>query len=104
MLRPLILPYPGAPLLFSSPRQHSKKQTSQRKRPKLSLSIELLEDRCVPSTFSVLNLNDSGAGSLRQAILNADNQPGADLINFSVAGTIRLTSGALPAITDTVDI
>src|SRR5206468_1236235 len=67
-----------------------------------------LEDRSLPSTFTVANLNDSGAGSLRQAILSANAQPGAqpgaDVIQFSVAGTIRLTSGALPAISSNVDI
>jgi hypothetical protein len=91
-------------LFFSSIGQHSKKRPTQRKRTTRSLSIEILEDRCVPSTFTVLNLNDSGADSLRQAILNADAQSGADVINFSVAGTIQLTSGALPAFTDNVDI
>jgi hypothetical protein len=51
-----------------------------------------------------MNLNDSGAGSLRQAILNADTHAGADVIDFNVAGTIRLTTGALPAITGVVNI
>jgi hypothetical protein len=68
------------------------------------LSAEQLETRCVPSTFTVLTLLDSGAGSLRQAILSANSHPGADVINFSVAGTIQLTSGALPTITRNVDI
>ena len=56
------------------------------------------------SGFSVINLNDHGAGSLRQAILDANNAAGADVINFNVAGTIKLTTGALPTIIDTVDI
>ena len=34
--------------------------------------LESLEDRCLPSTFTVLNTNDSGAGSLRQPILDAN--------------------------------
>jgi hypothetical protein len=63
-----------------------------------------LEDRTVPSTFTVLNLNDGGAGSLRVAITDANANPGPDLISFGVAGTIRLTTGALPDITETVDI
>ena len=83
-------------MLFSVFFQQSRKNKSQRRRP---LAVEHLEDRCVPSTFDVLNLNDSGAGSLRQAILSANAHAGADIIDFNVAGTIRLTSGALPAIT-----
>jgi hypothetical protein len=35
-------------------------------------ALEMLEDRCVPSTFTVTNVNDSGPGSLRQAILDAN--------------------------------
>jgi hypothetical protein len=89
---------------FSFPRQRSKNRKPQRKRPALPLAFERLEDRSVPSTFTVLNLHDSGTGSLRQAILGADASPGADVINFTVAGTIRLTTGALPAITRAVDL
>src|SRR5262249_7920792 len=66
------------------------------------LSVERLEDRTVPSTFTVHNLADSGPGSLRQAILDANTQPGADLIRFAPAardGTIALTTGEL-TITD----
>lgn len=55
--------------------------------------------------FSVTNLNDKGAGSLRQAILNANARAGLDTITFQtgLAGTIRLTSGEL-VITDSVSI
>src|SRR5262249_843562 len=65
------------------------------------LSVERLEDRTVPSTFMVHNLADSGPGSLRQAILDANALPGADVIRFAAArdGTIVLTSGQL-SITD----
>ena len=38
------------------------------------------------ATFTVTNLNDSGAGSLRQAILDANAAAGADTITFSVNG------------------
>src|SRR5437870_2742775 len=59
--------------------------------------LEALEDRTVPSTFTVLNLADSGEASLRQAILDANAQPGADVIDFAagLSGTIGLTSGQL---------
>jgi hypothetical protein len=68
------------------------------------LAVERLEDRALPSTFTVLNLQNSGSGSLRQAMLDANSHAGADTINFSVAGTIRLTTGALPANTGSVNI
>ncbi len=44
------------------------------------------------ATFTVTNINDSGTGSLRQAILDANASPGADTIDFSVSGTIVLAS------------
>jgi len=44
------------------------------------------------ATLSVTSLNDSGAGSLRQAITDAT---AGDKITFKVHGTITLTSGAL---------
>ncbi len=60
--------------------------------------------------FSVTNTNDSGAGSLRQAILDANNVwPACDAqsITFAIPGTgvqtIRPTS-ALPAITSRITI
>ncbi|MGI9086119.1 MAG: choice-of-anchor Q domain-containing protein, partial [Chthoniobacterales bacterium] len=56
--------------------------------------------------FSVTNTNDSGAGSLRQAILDANTNPGADTIDFAAilsGQTITLTSGELP-ITEDVTI
>ena len=53
------------------------------------------------------NTNDSGAGSLRQAILDANANAGADTIDFNIAGTgvhtINVDVGA-PTITDTVTI
>lgn len=81
----------------SYPRRRSR-TTSTR------LCLEALESRLTPSTFSVDNLNDSGDGSLRQAITNANNNTGADVINFSVAGVIQLTTAALPDISGPVII
>ena len=45
--------------------------------------------------LSVTNLNDSGEGSLRQAVLNANAFSTDDTITFSTSGTIMLTSGEL---------
>jgi hypothetical protein len=52
-------------------------------------------------TFTVSNLNDDGAGSLRQAILAANATAGADTITFGSAlgGTLTLAS-PLPTIAD----
>ena len=51
-------------------------------------------------TYTVSNLNNSGVGSLRQAIIDANVNTGvADTITFTVSGTITLTS-SLPTIID----
>ncbi|MCS0500676.1 choice-of-anchor Q domain-containing protein [Protaetiibacter mangrovi] len=49
------------------------------------------------ATFEVTNLADSGAGSLRQAILDANATPGADVVTFAsgLTGEIALTSGTI---------
>ncbi len=66
--------------------------------------IEALEGRELLSTFQVSNLNSSGAGSLRQAILDSNNVPGPNTIDFGVAGTIQVGKQSLPAIKHTVTI
>jgi CHRD domain/Calx-beta domain len=57
-------------------------------------------------TYTVTNTNDSGHGSLRQAILDANANPGTDVINFSIGpGTLRIVlTSSLPVISDPVII
>jgi RHS repeat-associated protein len=86
-----------------SSRKHNKKERKQSAR--LRPNLVQLEDRLAPATFTVLNTNDSGPDSLRQAILDANATVGKDEIHFNIPGpgvqTISPLS-ALPAITDPV--
>ncbi|WP_278466106.1 choice-of-anchor Q domain-containing protein [Gimesia maris] len=57
--------------------------------------IESLEDRTLLTTFTVVNTDDSGTGSLRGAIEQANASAGADTISFDAAlagETIVLTT------------
>lgn len=69
--------------------------------------LESLEGRCLPANFLVLNTNDMGAGSLRQAIMDANATADVNTVTFNVSGSgvqsIALTS-ALPPITRPVTI
>src|SRR5262245_28102836 len=71
----------------------------------MRLFLQDMEDRIAPTVFTVTNLNDSGAGSLRQAVLDANAAAGADTIDFQtgLTGTITLTSGEI-AISDAVSV
>ncbi len=61
----------------------------------------------IPYTITVSSLADSGPGSLRQALINANDSPEPNLIVFALPGpaphTIHLLS-PLPEITDSVTI
>jgi hypothetical protein len=59
------------------------------------------------ATFTVTNTNDSGAGSLRQAILDANATPGADTIVFNIPGQGVQTISPLtplPPLTDSAGV
>ncbi|HUQ33560.1 MAG TPA: Calx-beta domain-containing protein [Pyrinomonadaceae bacterium] len=73
-----------------------------------ALALIVTSPSAQAATFTVTNTNNSGAGSLRQAILNANAQVGGfHAIEFNIPGsgvkTINLTS-PLPAITERVTI
>jgi len=80
---------------FSSWLRNRKRRASPRKRPTFRPMLEALEERWVLSTLTVLNTNDSGAGSLRADIAAAQKN---DTIVFAPnldGQTITLTSGEL---------
>ncbi|HEX8524775.1 MAG TPA: hypothetical protein VF669_21160 [Tepidisphaeraceae bacterium] len=68
--------------------------------------VESLEERKLFSTYIVTNTNDSGEGSLRQALINANNNAGTDTVNFAIgSGARTITPGSqLPIITGPVVI
>jgi hypothetical protein len=95
--------------LVRLPRSASRAGNRARSSPaKYRPRLEAFEDRLLPSTFLVTNINDSGAGSLRAAIAGV-NKPSATqgVIDFKIAGagahTINLKS-ALPIISRPVVI
>ena len=67
------------------------------------LELLSLEERVVPATFTVINDSDAGAGSLRQAILDANANTANDIIDFSVVNSpYNITPlTALPSIATT---
>jgi len=70
-----------------------------------AFAAALLATPAGASAFTVTTLNSGGAGSLRQAIIDANASPGADTIDFApgVTGEIWLTSN-LPTISEGVTI
>jgi hypothetical protein len=59
------------------------------------------------ATFSVTNVNDTGAGSLRAAITSANGTAGPDEIHFAIAGGgvhVITVATVLPSITEAVTI
>ena len=73
----------------------------------LALALSLTAAGASATTYTVTNTDDSGAGSLRQAILDANGNVGADTIAFNIVGSGVHTIApvtALPAITSPVTI
>ncbi len=92
---------------FQKQLQVAFRRGSCRRRRRLPLALEGLECRIAPAVFVVTNINDTGTGSFRQAILNSNASSAANVIQFDIAGsgveTISLHS-ALPALTQAVTI
>ena len=88
--------------MLLSPTRRSFRKTL----PGLLLTIALAPSLAA-TTFTVTNTADGGAGSLRQAILDANANPGADVIVFAIPGAGVQTispASALPAISDPLTI
>ena len=69
-------------------------------RRRLPLRMETLERRDAPAVFNVTNLNDSGSGSLRAAVSEANNSSNADIIKIQVIGTLFLEDGEMDIFQD----
>jgi hypothetical protein len=87
-------------MFFSSwmRKPNAKPRTSRRATASFRPQLEVLEGRDVPSTLTVTNNLDTGKGSLRYEIAQAEKSSGRDTIVFapSLDGqTITLTSGEL---------
>ena len=90
---------------FKGPFNTRPARSTRRARRRSTLrGLEVLESRDLLATFTVMNLKNAGTGSFRQAIIEANKQPGPDTIDFGIAGIIRISRTSLPAITDRVTI
>ena len=97
---------PDRPILRRKKSRRS--QVARRKKQRTFLpDFHGLERRMMPTTFVVMNINDSGPDSLRQAITESNAAPGHNDIDFDIPGsglqTITLAS-VLPSITAPVVI
>jgi hypothetical protein len=94
------------PSRFARPFCAPRSAKGRSRRPRLLL--QTLEDRATPTVFPVNNAGDTGPGTLRQAIDDANGSAGADVIQFDAAAfstpqTISLTT-PLSTILESVNI
>ncbi len=88
---------------FDWQNRQARSRSKHKSRRDRCLRLEPLEDRRMLATFMVTNLSDGTVaapgdlpGSLRQAIYDANNTAGTDLIEFTTGpGTIPLSAGQL---------
>ncbi len=79
--------------------------TSNVRKHRPPLRLEILEDRCVPAIFNVNSTADilnpaAGVVTLRSAIEAANATPGGNTINLTVAGTYSITLPGTPGEVD----
>src|SRR4051812_26877147 len=86
-------------MAMRSAKRHSQRNVSRVYR---ATAIEPLEGRTLMSTYTVTNANDAGAGSLRQAILDANGHKGADTVAFAIGSGAKTIPPAsrLPGLDD----
>ncbi len=98
----------SVPFYSHHTRRMSRRKLAAKRTKRLSFQPDFhdLEKRMMPATFLVLNTADSGAGSLRQAILDSNATPGSNTIDFSIdSGPQTITPGSnLPIIRVPVNI
>ncbi len=103
IVRIIVLPrsFTWMPLISRTIPRRKKPQT----RP-VTGPVEVFEDRLLLTAYTVDTDADSGAGSLRQAILDANANQGADTIEFNldVDELVIQPLTSLPAITDPVTV
>ncbi len=97
-----------SPTVYGLPSSQTVEDNSSTIQTQIAFGLHLQESYGgLLATYTVTNTNDSGAGSFRQAILNANANGGADTITFNISGTgfhwITISS-ALPTITGQVTI
>jgi hypothetical protein len=92
--------------LATRPGFSAKTNRKTRRVARCTPHVEVLEDRTVLSNFTVTTTLDSGAGSLRQAILDSNTAGGTNDIQFNIGtGPQSIALGsALPTITSSVTI
>lgn len=70
-------------------------------------NVPAVVETAAATTFTVININDSGPGSLRQAIIDANANLGADAIEFNIPGPgpfVIILTDPLPTVSDPVKI
>src|SRR6516225_3308476 len=93
----------------AKPAVHGRYSKRKARRRRYAPRLETLADRCLLTTFTVMNVSDSGEGSLRQAIIDSHNNPGQNgpnTIDFMIGQGLQVISPAqdLPLIFDPVVI